>query len=201
MTGTGDERKLPATTLLTATRHSTTHETQNLKQTRCELHCFSSYRQRSVVEVDDAKVREGLDHDEQEGDADRDAVPAQRSGCVSGAALKKGARRRAMVPRRAQHRARSRGAPAPAAPCASRLITRVQGVGGAHCVGSNPLSSSAAGVGVAGVKSTAAAGAASSAVSSAFSPAASSMRSLWSLRTPHVVSLSAPLWSAKEPAR
>ena len=80
-------------------------------------------------------------------------------------------------------------------------ITRVQGVGGAHCVGSNPLSSSAAGVGVAGVKSTAAAGAASSAFSSAFSPAASSMRSLWSLRTPHVVSLSAPLWSAKEPAR
>ena len=82
LTGTGDERKLPATTLLTATRHSTTHETQNLNQTRCELHCFSSYRQRSVVEVDDAKVREGLDHDEQEGDADRDAVPAQRLGWV-----------------------------------------------------------------------------------------------------------------------
>ena len=58
------------------------HETQNLNQTRCELHCFSSYRQRSVVEVDDAKVREGLDHDEQEGDADRDAVPAQRLGWV-----------------------------------------------------------------------------------------------------------------------
>lgn len=45
-----------------------------------------------------------------------------------------------------------------------------------YCVGSKPLSSSAAGVGVAGVKSTLAAGAASS----AFSPAVSSMRSLWS---------------------
>ena len=84
LTGTGDERKLPATTLLTATdtQQPMCHETQNLNQTRCELHCFSSYRQRSVVEVDDAKVREGLDHDEQEGDADRDAVPAQRLGWV-----------------------------------------------------------------------------------------------------------------------
>ena len=163
-----------------------------MNQPRCELHCSSSCRERSVVEVDDAKVREGLDRDEQEEDADRDAVPAQRSGCVSGAALK---RCGAMVPRRAQHRACSRGAPVPAALCAGRLITRVQGVGAAHCVGSKPLSSSAAGVGVAGVKSTLAAGAASS----AFSPAVSSMRSLWSLRTPHVVSLSACRWQCKEP--
>ena len=164
-----------------------------MNQPRCELQCSSSCRERSVVEVDDAKVREGLDRDEQEEDADRDAVPAQRSGCVSGAALK---RCGAMVPRRAQHRACSRGAPVPAALCASRLITRVQGVGAAHCVGSKPLSSSAAGVGVAGVKSTLAAGAASS----AFSPAVSSMRSLWSLRTPHVVSLSAYRWQCKEPS-
>ena len=82
LTGTGDERKLPATTLTDSNKTTHEHETQNLNQTRCELHCFSSYRQRSVVEVDDAKVREGLDHDEQEGDADRDAVPAQRLGWV-----------------------------------------------------------------------------------------------------------------------
>jgi hypothetical protein len=78
-------------------------------------------------------------------------------------------------------------------PCARRALyppphqrpspgLRVQGRGGAHCVGSKPgFSSAAAGAGVAGVKSMGA-GAASSAASSAFS----SMRSLWSLRTPHV---------------
>ena len=54
---------------------------------RCELHC--SCRRHSVVEVDDAKVREGLDHAEQEEDAERDAVPAQRSGCWLEATTKK----------------------------------------------------------------------------------------------------------------
>ena len=54
---------------------------------RCELHC--SCRRHSVVEVDDAKVREGLDHAEQEEDADRDAVPARRSGCGLGAVQKR----------------------------------------------------------------------------------------------------------------
>ena len=151
---------------------------------RCELHC--SCRRHSVVEVDDAKVREGLDHAEQEEDADRDAVPAQRSGCWLGAAQKSAARCYALVLRRGQLRVNSRclcarRALCPPPPQAPSPSLRVQGRGGAHCVGSKPFSSTAAGAGVAGVKSMGA-GAASSAFSSAFS----SIRSLWSLRMPHV---------------
>lgn len=68
-------------------------------------------------------------------------------------------------------------------PAASPKIQRVQGRGGAHCVGSKPFSSAAAGAGVAGVKSMGAGAASSSAFSS--------MRSLWSLRTPHAASMGA----------
>ena len=107
---------------------------------------------------------------------------------VRSRAKKCAARCYALVLRRGQLRVDSRclcarRALCPPPPQAPSPSLRVQGRGGAHCVGSKPFSSAAAGAGVAGVKSMGAGAASSSAFSS--------MRSLWSLRTPHAASMGA----------